>query len=44
MLCKVVGVYIIIDFCGGCFICDLEFIEKLDCLMEVMDLILLDIK
>lgn len=43
-LCKQAGVNTTIDSCGGCFSRDPEFIEKLDRLMEVTDLILLDIK
>ncbi|MCB2822703.1 radical SAM protein, partial [Listeria monocytogenes] len=43
-LCKAAGVHTTIYSCGGCFTRDPEFIEKLDSLMEVTDLILLDIK
>ncbi|EAG7535141.1 pyruvate formate lyase-activating protein [Listeria monocytogenes] len=43
-LCKAAGVHTTIDSCGGCFTRYPEFIEKLDRLMEVTDLILLDIK
>ncbi|MBC2165948.1 pyruvate formate lyase-activating protein [Listeria booriae] len=43
-LCKKAGIHTTIDSCGGCFTRDPEFIEKLDRLMEVSDLILLDIK
>ncbi|MBC1520885.1 pyruvate formate lyase-activating protein [Listeria aquatica] len=43
-LCKEAGVHTTIDSCGGCFTRDPEFIQKLDQLMELTDLILLDIK
>lgn len=43
-LLKQAGVHTTIDSCGGVFSREPEFIEKLDRLMEVTDLILLDIK
>jgi pyruvate formate lyase activating enzyme len=43
-LLKQAGIHTTIDSCGGVFTRDPEFIEKLDRLMEVTDLVLLDIK
>lgn len=43
-LCKKAGIHTTIDSCGGCFTREPEFIEKLDRLMDLTDLILLDIK
>ncbi|WP_163653224.1 pyruvate formate-lyase-activating protein [Listeria sp. PSOL-1] len=43
-LCKKAGVHTTIDSCGGCFTRDPIFISKLDKLLALTDLILLDIK
>jgi pyruvate formate lyase activating enzyme len=41
---KKIGVHTTIDSCGGCFSTSPHFLEKLDELMEVTDLVLLDLK
>ncbi|WP_239255015.1 pyruvate formate-lyase-activating protein [Listeria ilorinensis] len=43
-LYKKAGVKTAVDTCGGCFTRDPAFIEKLDRLMDLTDLVLLDIK
>ncbi|ANZ95410.1 MULTISPECIES: pyruvate formate-lyase-activating protein [Brochothrix] len=43
-LCKEAGVHTTIDSCGGCFSRSPKFIDKMDRLLAVTDLIMLDIK